>query len=58
MTHFRSSASWASPDGPRLVNYLIPRDTPGLVRLDDWDTMGMRATGSNTARLVVADNCL
>lgn len=48
---------------PRLVHGFLRRDTPvtpiaGVSTLDDWDTLGMRATQSNTTKLdhaVVAD---
>lgn len=44
------------PDGPRLVHGFLTRDTPGsdpagVTTLDDWDTLGMRATSSNTTKL-------
>ncbi|WBU37150.1 acyl-CoA dehydrogenase family protein [Homoserinibacter sp. YIM 151385] len=39
------------PDGPRLVHGFLTRDTPGWRELDDWDTLGMRATQSRTTRL-------
>jgi alkylation response protein AidB-like acyl-CoA dehydrogenase len=37
--------------GDRLVHGFLTRDDPGVVTLDDWDTLGMRATQSNTTRL-------
>ena len=48
---------------PRLVHGFLRRATPetavtGVTTLDDWDTLGMRATQSNTTKLdhaVVAD---
>ena len=54
----------ADGDGaPRLVHGFLRRETPdtpvaGVTTLDDWDTLGMRATQSNTTKLdhaVVAD---
>ncbi|WP_460772099.1 acyl-CoA dehydrogenase family protein [Microbacterium sp. GXF7504] len=40
----------SSPDGPALVYAFIPR-TDAVTTLDDWDTVGMRATQSRTTRL-------
>ena len=41
-----------SGDGaPRLVHGFLTRDASGVTTLDDWDTLGMRATQSNTTRL-------
>lgn len=39
------------PDGPRLVHGFLTPDDPGVTTLDDWDTLGMRATQSHTTRL-------
>jgi len=39
-----------TPDD-RLVHGFITRDTPGWRSLDDWDTLGMRATQSHTTVL-------
>jgi len=39
------------PDGPRLVHGFLTRDASGVTTLDDWDTLGMRATSSNTTVL-------
>ena len=39
------------PEAPRLVHGFITRDTPGWRSLDDWDTLGMRATQSHTTVL-------
>ena len=50
MTHFRSSASWDSPDGLRVVNFVVTKGTEGLQPLNDWDTMGMRGSGSQSIR--------
>ncbi|MCU1550649.1 MAG: acyl-CoA dehydrogenase [Glaciihabitans sp.] len=38
-------------DGDSLVHGFITRDTPGWKSLDDWDTLGMRATQSHTTVL-------
>lgn len=38
-------------DGPRLVHGFLTREDAGVTTLDDWDTLGMRATGSNTTKL-------
>jgi alkylation response protein AidB-like acyl-CoA dehydrogenase len=37
--------------GDQLVHGFITRDTPGWKSLDDWDTLGMRATQSHTTVL-------
>ena len=41
----------SDPDNPKLVHGFITRDTPGWKSLDDWDTLGMRATQSHTTVL-------
>jgi alkylation response protein AidB-like acyl-CoA dehydrogenase len=40
-----------SPDAPKLVHGFITRDTPGVTTLEDWNTIGMRASQSNSTRL-------
>lgn len=42
------------PDGPRLVHGFLTRETAGWRSLDDWDTLGMRATQSHTTVLTDA----
>ena len=45
-------------DGDQLVHGFITRDTPGWHSLDDWDTLGMRASQSQSTVLegaVVSD---
>ncbi|MDQ0821064.1 alkylation response protein AidB-like acyl-CoA dehydrogenase [Arthrobacter sp. V4I6] len=45
----------AARDGEgELVHGFITRDTPGYEILDDWDTLGMRASQSNTTVLAGA----
>jgi alkylation response protein AidB-like acyl-CoA dehydrogenase len=41
----------ASPDGPKLVFGIVDREDPDVRTLDDWDTIGMRATQSRTTVL-------
>lgn len=38
-------------DGDRLVHGFLTRETPGWRSLDDWDTLGMRATQSQSTVL-------
>ncbi len=38
-------------DGDQLVHGFITRETPGWTSLDDWDTLGQRATQSHTTVL-------
>ncbi|WP_125777546.1 acyl-CoA dehydrogenase family protein [Antribacter gilvus] len=40
-----------SEDGPRLVHAFVTRDGGGFDILDDWDTIGMRASQSRTTVL-------
>jgi alkylation response protein AidB-like acyl-CoA dehydrogenase len=39
------------PGSPTLVHGFVTRDTPGWTSLEDWDTLGMRATQSHTTVL-------
>ena len=41
----------AGDGAPRLVHGFLTRDDAGVTTLDDWDTLGMRATQSRTTRL-------
>lgn len=41
----------SDPENPRLVHGFLSRETPGWKSLDDWDTLGMRATQSHTTVL-------
>ncbi|WP_349898338.1 acyl-CoA dehydrogenase family protein [Parafrigoribacterium soli] len=40
-----------SADAPKLVHAVVERDAGGITVLDDWNTMGMRASQSNSTRL-------
>jgi alkylation response protein AidB-like acyl-CoA dehydrogenase len=41
----------SSPEEPTIVHGFLHRDEGGHRSLDDWDTVGMRATQSHTTRL-------
>jgi alkylation response protein AidB-like acyl-CoA dehydrogenase len=40
-----------SPDAPKLIHAVVTRDASGITVLDDWDTLGMRASQSSSTRL-------
>jgi alkylation response protein AidB-like acyl-CoA dehydrogenase len=42
------------PDSPLLVHAVVDREAGGIEVMDDWDTLGMRATQSCTTRLTGA----
>jgi alkylation response protein AidB-like acyl-CoA dehydrogenase len=37
--------------GPQVIHFPCPLSSDGIVFMDDWKTMGMRATGSQTLKL-------
>jgi alkylation response protein AidB-like acyl-CoA dehydrogenase len=43
-----------SADAPKLVHAVLDRRAAGITTLDDWDTIGMRASQSNSTRLEAA----
>ncbi|MDQ1549904.1 MAG: hypothetical protein QOD27_1562 [Microbacteriaceae bacterium] len=43
-----------SDDAPKLVHAFLDRSASGITVLDDWDTIGMRASQSNSTRLDAA----
>jgi len=51
-THLYVSVRYAGADGVERYAYAtIPTDAPGVVIHDDWDALGMRASGSNSVSL-------
>ncbi|MGP4029186.1 acyl-CoA dehydrogenase family protein [Actinomadura sp. 3N407] len=54
-THFVINASTeGTGEPPRLVSPVVCRDTPGFTVLDNWDGLGMRASGTVD---IVFDKC-
>lgn len=47
-----TSGRYDDPDqGPMVLHFPLSLDAEGVVRGDDWDTHGMRGTGSDTVRI-------
>lgn len=38
-------------EGPQILHFALPIRGPGVTSLGDWDTLGMRGTGSHTLQL-------
>ena len=57
-----ASARFDDPDaGPQVLHFPVPTSSAGVRFANDWDTLGMRATGSNTVLLedvFVADEAI
>lgn len=47
-THLGMNLRMRDDAGDHLVTTLLPMNTPGLRPLDDWDALGMRASGSQS----------
>jgi alkylation response protein AidB-like acyl-CoA dehydrogenase len=46
------AVTYADQDGVQRYAYaMVPTDAPGVIIHDDWDAMGMRASGSNSVSL-------
>ena len=47
------SVTYADDEGVERYAYaMVPTDAPGVVVHDDWDALGMRASGSNSVSLI------
>jgi alkylation response protein AidB-like acyl-CoA dehydrogenase len=49
--YFTEATSDNGSEKATIITFLIPRSTPGLIIKDDWHTMGMRSTASNSTEL-------
>lgn len=48
---FVTSVAYEDPQaGPEVLHFSVPANADGVVFLNDWQTLGMRATGSQTVR--------
>lgn len=45
--YFITLARIDTADGPRIANFMVLRDDPGLRIVETWDSLAMRATGSH-----------
>jgi alkylation response protein AidB-like acyl-CoA dehydrogenase len=51
-THLYVSVRYADAEGVERYAYaMVPTDAPGVTVHDDWDALGMRASGSNSVSL-------
>jgi alkylation response protein AidB-like acyl-CoA dehydrogenase len=51
-THLYVAVTYADDEGTERYAYAtVPADAPGVVVNDDWDALGMRASGSNSVSL-------
>ena len=51
-THLYVAVGYADDEGVERYAYgMVPTDAPGVVVHDDWDALGMRASGSNSVSL-------
>lgn len=47
-----TSARYSDPkEGPQVLHFSVPMSDPGVTLGNDWDTLGMRGTGSQTIRI-------
>lgn len=53
-THVVTNVRMRDDDGDHIANVLLPMDTEGVRQHDNWDALGMRASGSQS---VTFENC-
>ncbi len=53
-THIAMNLRMRDADGDHIATTMMPIDTPGVVPQDDWDALGMRASGSQSIKFVDA----
>jgi alkylation response protein AidB-like acyl-CoA dehydrogenase len=47
-----TSAAYDDPaEGPQVLHFPLPLSSEGVMLVDDWQTLGMRATGSQTVKI-------
>jgi len=49
-THLGMNLRMRDAEGDHLVTTLLPMNTPGIIPQDDWDSLGMRASGSQSIK--------
>lgn len=54
-THVATNVRMRDGDGDHIANVLMPMATPGVEPQNDWDALGMRASGSQSIKF---DKCL
>ncbi len=47
-THIATNVRMRDADGDHITNVLLPMKTPGVEQHDNWDALGMRASGSQS----------
>jgi alkylation response protein AidB-like acyl-CoA dehydrogenase len=54
-THINTNVRMRDGDGDHIANVLFPMTTPGVRQHDNWDALGMRASGSQS---ISFDDCI
>lgn len=49
-THIAMNVRMQDDEGWHIANVLMPMDTPGIEQQNDWDALGMRASGSQSIK--------